>query len=140
MKQYITNILINKWEKVNKYGKIGQNGSKRSKMSKRRKSRPEQPMPRAVLFIRAELRAQYCSSAPSCVRGTVHARAQCPSSPPPRAQRVFAPFSTCSRPHDVMLTSSMTSQCPLRVFTFFNIFLNIFFNIFLLIFSLHPHL
>ena len=58
---------------------------------------------------------------PQTARGHC-SRAQRPAAAPPRTQRVFAPFSTCSRPHDVMLTSSMTSQCPLRVFSFLTFF------------------
>ena len=97
-------------------------------MSKRRKTRrraaqPPRPAP---------------SSAPNCARVTVHARsdspsarAQRPAAAPPRAQRVFAPFFTCSRPCDVMLTSLMTSAIPIRVFTFFNIFLTFFYSFFL---------
>ena len=93
-----------------------------------------QPLMQHGQHPRASARA-----AARCHCSRAHARCWCLPRAPVRApatlrarRRHFAPFFTCSRPHDVMLTSLMTSAFPLRVFTFFNIFL--------LIFSLHPHL
>ena len=92
-----------------------------------------------TIHARSTARVGYCSCAQHCAcEVTVHARsdspsarAQRPAAAPPRAQRVFAPFFTCSRPCDVMLTSLMTSAIPIRVFTFFNIFLTFFYSFFL---------
>ena len=95
-------------------------------------SRARKPVPQ-----RPSLSAPAPHAARAPARWALFTRARLRAAPSPaRAQRVFDPFFTCSRPHDVMLTSLMTSACPLHVFYFFYIF----FNIFLLIVSLHPHL